>query len=97
MNAPQMSHDPHGYGRLKDFLGEIERILAASGNETESQLVHHAGLFFGGGSPSEFLGEARLALLSTLHSAHDVPVELVERIHQMICAIDEGFRDVGGA
>jgi hypothetical protein len=60
-------------------------------------LVHRASGFYGGGSPSEFLGESRLALAATLDSVRDLPVELVSRIRAIIAEIDEGFQAVGGA
>jgi hypothetical protein len=90
------STDPHGWGRLHDFLAEVEEALAATDNDREASLVHRAWRFFGGGSPTEFLGESRLALAATLDSARDLPVELVSRIRAMIADIDEGFRSVGG-
>jgi hypothetical protein len=88
--------DPHGYGRLRDLLADVEEALAATHNNREASLVHRAVLFYGGGSPSEFLGESRVALEATLASARDLPVELVSRIRAIIAEIDEGFRAVGG-
>jgi len=90
------SADPHGYRRLKDFLVEVEVQLKASGNEVESQFVHQAGRFFGGGSRSEFLGESRIALSAVLQSACDLPAELRKRIRTVLDEIDEGFEAVGG-
>jgi hypothetical protein len=58
--------------------------------------LRQASLFYGGGSPSEFLGESRLALTAVLDSAGGLPGELVPRMGAMVDEIDQGFRAVGG-
>ena len=90
------ANDPHGYGRLHSFLLETEQALSACGNDREAGLVRQASFFYGGGSPSEFLGESRRALTAVLDSASGLPADVVIRIRAMIEEIDRGFRAVGG-
>jgi hypothetical protein len=96
MNSASDSNDPHGYGRLHRFLLDVEKQLAADGYDAESMRVHQASRFYGGGSPSEFLGESRLALLATLNAAPSLPNEFAQRIENVVAEIDEGFQAVGG-
>jgi hypothetical protein len=87
--------DPHGYRRLRDFLLEIAQELSMFGNDLEAELVLKASLFYGSGSPSEFLGESRRALKAVLESTSNLSAETVRRIRAMIGEIDEGFHAVG--
>jgi hypothetical protein len=87
--------DPQGYRRLNQTLMEIEQRLLAAGDSSAAAAVHGATLFYGGGSPTEFLGEARLALRA-LADLQALPDDLQRRVRETILAIDEGFRRVGG-
>ncbi len=96
MSAWHESGDPHGYERLRDALLSFATELTTTGHNTESEIVDRGVAFYGGGSPSEFLGESRAALRSALGSAHDLPTELRQRMMAVVAEIDEGFRAVGG-
>jgi hypothetical protein len=96
VSAPIDAGDPHGYVRLRDALLGFEVDLASTGHHAESKIVERAVHFYVG-SPSEFLGESRIALLTTLDSAHNLPLDLAQRIRTIIAEIDEGFRAVRGA
>lgn len=96
MSAPIDAGDQHGYGRLRDALLGFEADLASTGHHAESRIVERAVHFYVG-SPSEFLGESRIALLTTLDSAHNLPPDIAQRMRTVVAEIDEGFRTVGGA
>jgi hypothetical protein len=89
------SNDPHGYVRLREALLGFARELAAAGHDAESDNVRQAAAFYGG-SPSEFLGESRSAMLAALASGQDLPGGIVQRMRTLVAEIDEGFRAVGG-
>jgi hypothetical protein len=93
MNAPD---DPYGYTRLHQFLLEAERALSAAGKRREASRLHQASLFYGGGSPTEFLGESRRALIAVLEGDRDLPPGLPSRMRAILAEIDEGFRAIGG-
>ena len=92
---PYDPDDPHGYGRLNLKLSEFRLRLTALGEERYANLVRQAELYYGG-SPTEFLGEARSALQAVLRGADDLPPEFVSAIREVVEAINEGFRRVGG-
>ena len=97
MSNVEDSDDPHGYTRLQGAMLGFAADLSAAGYLTESERVQHAAAFYGGGSPTEFLGESRSAMLAVLASGPDLRVGLVERMRSMIAEIDEGFRVIGGS
>jgi len=88
--------DPQGYERVRDSLLGFATEPTTTGHDSESEIVRSAVGFYGGGSPSEFLGESRAALRTVLGSAPDLPPRLREQLTAVIAEIDEGFRAVGG-
>lgn len=96
MSATHESGDPYGYERLRDALLSFATELTTTGHDAESEIVDRAVAFYGGGSPSEFLGESRAALRTALASAHELPTGLQQRMTAVIADIDEGFRAIGG-
>jgi hypothetical protein len=93
MSSISNSDDPHGYRRLYRALHDIEQRLLASGDVEGAGAVHSASMFYGG-SPTEFLGEARLAL-QTIAAHEGLPDGLMSQVNGLIEEINEGFRRVG--
>jgi hypothetical protein len=54
-NDPNLN-DPHGYGYLNDALIKLEGQLLSFGELTGASALRRAELFYGAGSPTEFLG-----------------------------------------
>ena len=88
--------DPHGYVRLKRSLDFIEGECVAAGEIALGDSVARAGRFFGAGSPSEFLGEASLALRGLVENPGRLPRSLVAFVESLAGEIREGFDRVGG-
>jgi hypothetical protein len=86
--------DPHGYQQLYNALVGFERELFSLGMMSSATLVHRAVMFYEGGSPTKFMGEARLALQAVLATRKSLPAELVSAIHAVLREIDEGFRTI---
>jgi hypothetical protein len=92
MNTNRDPDDPHGYRRLNQWLDGLSVRLAGLGLLEEAAAARRASQFFGG-SPTEFLGESRIALRAI--RAQQLPADLRSEVDQVIDDIDEGFRRVG--
>lgn len=90
-----MPADPHGYLELLTILKRIEAEVRGASDTNAAEALATASKF-ATGSPSEFLGEARLALRSVLSSGVSLSAETSELIRRAIEDINEGFRRVGG-
>ena len=88
--------DPHGYAELEEKLTELETELDSVDRAASAELIRHARRFYGAGSPTEFLGEARNALEGVVGSTEQLPSELESQITSLIVEINEGFRRIGG-
>jgi hypothetical protein len=87
--------DPHGYRELASILRRVEEELRRTSEEALADAVAEAAKFENG-SPSEFLGEARIALKKVLSVSGKVGAETRALAESTIERIDEGFRRVGG-
>jgi len=90
-----MTSDAHGYQELCSVLQRVEAELRQASDEATADTVATAQKF-AIGSPSEFLGEARIALQSVLASPVRVSDGTREAIERVIKEINEAFRRVGG-
>jgi hypothetical protein len=84
--------DPHGYFKLRDFLIETSDRLALLGESWASERLRDAGESVG--LPSEFMGEAGLALRDALTLSNISPT-LTADMESALEAIRQGFRAVG--
>jgi hypothetical protein len=89
-----MSNDPHGYIQLYDVLLVISSKLRILGRGESADRIFLATQFRGG-SPTEFLGESRLALQATLDSERDLPSDIVAEIQNTLEEVNEGFDRAG--
>jgi hypothetical protein len=87
--------DPHRYGRLLDILKTIEHDLREDGRQTDADEVYRASRF-ASGSPSEFLGESRIALERLLEVGFPLQPTTEALAREGIEGITKGFRAVGG-
>ena len=87
----------HTNAGLTAFLTELASMLRSRGATHLVDSVHHASRF-GSGSPTELLGEARIALIA-VQSDDKAPLSDDERaaVAQAISTIDIAFRAVGHA
>jgi predicted alpha/beta hydrolase len=90
-----MRGDSHGYQELQQRLASISGQLRDLDRTDLALAVEHAAKF-AGGSPSEFLGEARIALAQVLGSVPKAPKALCQLCQETIDRINAGFRAVGG-
>lgn len=84
--------DPQGYFKLRDFLMSTSDRLALLGESGASARVRDAGESVG--MPSEFMGQAGVALRDALKLSN-VPPPLAEDVKSALEAIRQGFRAVG--
>lgn len=91
-----MTQDPHGYGHLHAELTRIAQELDRLGQPELGDQVRYALRFFGTGSPSEYVGESRLALEGVLADSTALPDELRARIAEQVMSIRQGQDAVGG-
>jgi hypothetical protein len=87
--------DPHGYGRLLEILKAIEHDLREDGRGTDADEVYRASRF-ASGSPSEFLGESRIALERLLDAGPPLQPTIEVLAREAVEGITKGFRAVGG-
>jgi hypothetical protein len=92
-----VTHDPHGYRRLHDDLRAIEARLDQLGRSELAGHIRDALRFYGTGSPSEYLGESRLALQRVLAAGPDLPHELRAAVADQMSLIEQGQQRIGGA
>ena len=91
-----MNADPHGYRELAIILRRVEERLRQASEEALADAVAEA-VKFEHGSPSEFLGEARIALKKVLSaSGGTVGANTRALAETTVEEINEGFRRVGG-
>jgi hypothetical protein len=83
------------YRDLLELLKYVERELRHSFDAPNADALATAQKF-AVGSPSEFLGESRIALQGALLSHARLDDATRQRIRRMIEMIDEGFRRIGG-
>ena len=88
--------DPQGYARLSEALVRFGQRLQLLGDTASAHKIREAARLYGGGSPTEFLGESRLALQSVLASAHGLPTDLISAMSAIVDDINDGFKRVGG-
>jgi len=88
--------DPQGYARLNETLVRFGHRLQLLGDTASAHKIREAAQLYGGGSPTEFLGESRLALQSVLASAQGLPTDLISAMRAVVDEIDDGFQRVGG-
>jgi hypothetical protein len=86
--------DPHGYDRLYRSMEFIAKECRLAGDDDAAAKVVGA-LGFESGSASEFLGEARIALLAVAQS-QSVGVATRAFAGALAAAAQEGFNRVGG-
>ena len=84
--------DPHGYRLLDRSLAFIAAEVRHSGNEAVALEVDRAREY-AIGSPSEFLGEARIAL-RLVAGLERAPRSIRRFAEELVAEIDEGFRRV---
>ena len=84
--------DAFGYGRLLADLEAIRTMLASAGLARASEEVSRAIAFSGGGSPTEFMGESRIALLRVLDESN-LPRAAREETERVVKQIDLGFEN----
>ena len=87
--------DPYGYARLLEMLKSIEADLRAEGREDDAAEIYRASRF-ASGSPSEFLGESRLALERLLQVGAPLAPATEALAREAVEGITTGFRSVGG-
>jgi len=87
--------DPHGYRELASILRRVEDELRRASEEALADAVAEA-VKFENGSPSEFLGEARIALKEILSASPNIGPITKALARDALEKIDEGFRRVGG-
>ena len=87
--------DPHGYHELSRILNTVEAELRSEGRDIEADEIYRASRF-AVGSPSEFLGESRIALQRLLDSGVALRNGTEEVARATIDEITAGFRRVGG-
>lgn len=92
-----MTEDPHGYARLQAELGVIAEHLDRLGHAEPADVIRSAMRFYATGSPSEYVGEAKLALQAVLADGSSLPDELSARIAAQADLIQQGQDAVGGA
>ncbi len=90
-----MNADPYGYGELLSVLKRIQAELLETSDKETAEIVARAAKFVVG-SPSEFLGESRLALEAVLGRPTKISEMTKALAKRTIEKIDEGFRSVGG-
>ena len=90
-----MEEDVRGDRLLYESLQDIEVRLLSVGRPDAARRVHEASEFYGGGSPSEFLGESRLVLTDVVAESEGMPVDLLAAIMDVIAKINIAFRAVG--
>lgn len=86
-------NDPHGYARLArglDFL--IVEVGEAGADSSGLSFARR----FHSGSPTEFLGEALLALEATLRQADSLPSSVAAFADALAAEIRVGFQRIGG-
>ncbi len=91
-----MTQDRHGYRRLHDELRAIEAGLEQLGRSELADYIRNALRFYGTGSPSEYLGESRLALQRVLAADPDLPEEFRAALADQLSLIEQGQQRVGG-
>jgi hypothetical protein len=87
-----MTLDPHGYDQLFASLIHMGEQLTASGKSKAAERINFATKFYGTGSPTEFLGESRLALEAILNEEVNLSGSIVTEIRETLEKINEGFR-----
>jgi hypothetical protein len=90
-----MTLDPHGYGQLFASLTHIEDQLRALGKPKAAERINFATKFYGSGSPTELLGESRLALEAVLNEEANLSGGVIAEIRETLEKINEGFRHAG--
>lgn len=82
---------------LLDYLKGLVEELRRSGDADVADIVLKAS-YFSGGSPSEFLHEARIALgVVSSKCSGSLPSMVLEQVSCVAAQIDAAFREVGGA
>ena len=84
------------YNDLYQFLCSLRDSLSAHGLKEASDKIDRASHFFYG-SPTEFLGESRIALLAVRnHAKNDLSDDQVNAIDSVVAQINAAFRAIGG-
>jgi hypothetical protein len=93
-----MSPSPvQSYEELFDYLVLLSRVLNAEGEAELAREVSFASEFASGSFPTEFMGEARIALRKVRATcARALTREQLADLDSTIEWIDAGFREVGG-
>lgn len=86
-------NDPHGYARLARSLDFLIVEVGEAG--ADSSGLSAARRFYGG-SPTEFFGEALLALEATLNQADSLPSSVAAFANALAAEIRVGFQRIGG-
>ncbi|TLS75749.1 hypothetical protein FE236_08350 [Mariprofundus erugo] len=87
------NNDPHGYGELYSELKEIKAYCEVHFQCEECMsLLDDAMSYYGVGSPTEFLGESRIALSGLLKHQHKIDGSYCSRIENVIRNINRGFK-----
>ena len=81
------------HGKLLLFVERLRKL----DHESAAKIIEDAAEYYGGGMPSEFLGESRIALEKVLSTSVDLPNELRESMKGVVAKITRGFHDVGGS
>jgi hypothetical protein len=83
-------HDSFGYSRLLNDLEAVRDALASLGLMAASEQVSRAIAFYGGGSPTEFIGESRIALATVLREV-DLPATVRATVDGVLSQINLAF------
>lgn len=92
-----VTDDSHGYARLQQALEVIADQLDGLGQAELGDRIRSAMRFYGTGSPSEYVGEAKLALHDVVAGGSSLPGELRDTIAVQLDLIQQGHDAVGGA
>jgi len=90
-----MSNDPHGYRQLHEALRSLQQRLEQLGSCRSAERIGKAADFYGVASPSEYLGESRIALEEVLKAEQGLPEYVQCEIRGIRDDIDIGFRNAG--
>lgn len=87
-------NDPHGYQRMTDFLLRASAELGNLGLSEQAGKLE-ASTHWPSQSPTEFLGDAALAISEVLADGESFPPSLRASLESAVEAIRQGFRNIG--
>ncbi len=88
-----MVDEPSSYLDLYEVLKGLRQDLEKAKQARLAARIEHAMAHYGAGTPSEFLGETRLALRDLVANRNAVPEGAVATAERLIASIDRAFEE----